>query len=98
MRKVMKRQELVFIRFGEKGTRFARPALPAEVAKKPDRVWTLYLEEDETKVPELPIVPVHRTNAFMEDYIHDWDWTAGVFRYRSRITEDPVWVLLEYEE
>lgn len=92
------RQELVFIRFGEKGTRICRPALPTAVAERPSRVWTLFRECDESSVPSLPIVPVHRVNAFMEDYVHDWDWNSGTFRYYSRITDEPVWILLEYKE
>ena len=91
------RQVLVFIKFGEQGTRLAAPAIPVRVPGEPSRVWTLWPETHEDKPPALPVVPVHRRNAFHEDYVHDWNIHNGMFRYYSRITDEPVWVLLEYD-
>ena len=98
------RQELVFVKFGPAEGRPLAPALPVALPValpngEPDRVWTLFKETDETRPPTLPIVPMHRHNAFAEDYMHDWNMDMkGRFRYASRITDEPVWVLLEYAE
>jgi hypothetical protein len=52
--------------------------------------------------PQLPFFPRHNVNAFMEDYIHDWN--VRVFEgqayldYYSRVADRPVWVLLEYRQ
>lgn len=92
------RQVLIFIKFGEQGTRICAPAIPVPVEGRPRRVWTMFMYCDESEPPTLPIVPVHRVNAFMEDYVHDWDVDRNNnFRYYSRITDEPVWVLLEYD-
>lgn len=93
------RQVLVYIKFGPKGTRIMAPSLPAEVEGKPSRVWTLFRDTDENAPPRLPIAPQHRVNAFKEDHVHDWVITnSGHFKYFSRVTDEPVWVLLEYDE
>lgn len=66
------------------------------------QVWTLYLNTDPSKPPQLPFFPRHNVNAFMEDYIHDWN--VRVFEgqayldYYSRVADRPVWVLLEYRQ
>ena len=73
-------------------------ALPLPLDKQPTRVYTLYFESKENKPPQLPFVPVHNKNAFIEDHIHDWSWNNGMFRYYSRVIDRPVWVLLEYDE
>lgn len=65
--------------------------------KRPFRVWTLFLETDPDKKPSLPITPSHRGNAFLEDYVHDWNIERGnVLRYYSRAIQDSVWILVEY--
>jgi hypothetical protein len=89
-------QELVFL------AEWHRPGIvpkakPVRVARRPDRVWTLFRDEDPLKPPALPFHPLHRVNAFAEDYVHDWDWRNGVFDFYSRVADRPVWVLLEYE-
>lgn len=75
-------------------------SIPGE-STKPARVWTLC-----DKV-SLPFHPQHGQNAFLEDFAHDWSWIEGqkrhegssvrAFRYFSRVTDPPVWVLLEFE-
>jgi hypothetical protein len=76
---------------------------------KPFRVWTLYQPvdldrsedstQDPTVTPTLPITPVHNYNAFLEDYVHDWQWyEGGKFRYYSRVARDRIWILVEYSE
>jgi len=52
---------------------------------------------DKNKPPELPYIPVHLKNAFLEDRVHDWDIVQGYFRYYSRISEGDIWILLELE-
>lgn len=59
------------------------------------RVWTLYTHENPDVRPELPYTPVHHTNAFLEDYVHDWTHRGGFLRYGSRASEGKVWILVE---
>lgn len=40
---------------------------------------------------------VHHENVFLEDYVHDWDWSLQKFRYYARV-EDAVDVLVVYAE
>ncbi|MFA5186542.1 MAG: hypothetical protein WC551_08720 [Patescibacteria group bacterium] len=91
-------QQLLFIGEWTKGgaTGLIPRALPCAVERKPDRVWTLYCNP--AAPPNLPFEPQHNVNAFYEDYMHDWNWRAGQFRYYSRVADRPVWVLLEYED
>jgi hypothetical protein len=68
------------------------------VAKKPSTVWTLYTQRGEADRPAIPFKPQHNVNAFLEDYVHDWEWANGKLRYYSRVVgaQDGVWLLLEY--
>ncbi len=97
----MSRQELLFVEFEPAETFSGFRALPVPVAfhrRDVDRVWTLYLHTDKTTRPDLPYRPVHRVNAFAEDYIHDWNIDNRGFRYASRVTDAPVWVLVEFKK
>lgn len=76
--------------------RGAMRAKPVRLAKKPDRVWTLSGHRDQSQPPTLPFYPTHGYDAFLDDYVHDWNWRSGVFRYYSRVANGPVWLLLEY--
>lgn len=95
----IRRQELVFVEFYDR-----KPGMPSKRAKPialpddevPARIWTLYKELDSDKRPKLPYHPVHNHNAFAEDYVHDWDVRDRKLHYYSRITETPMWLLLEY--
>jgi len=86
------RQEVVWIPPERRVPFVAPPWLPGV------RVWTLYDFTDPNVKPELPYNPVHHVNAFLEDYVHDWNVNNGVFRYYSRAVRDKVWVLIEYME
>jgi hypothetical protein len=97
----MPRQELIFLKNWSKPGH-AMKADPVPCPHEPSRIWTLFREEDETKPPTLPIVPVHRVNAFSEDYVHDWNWRRpgrgpAMLDYFSRIADGPVWILLEFD-
>lgn len=61
------------------------------------RIWTLFATDPDVK-PELPIVPRHHHNAFLEDYMHDWNHekARGYLRYASRAAEGSVWILVEH--
>ena len=89
------RQRLLYfpheLKMGERA-----PAVAVE--EKPSRVWTLYEETDPDREPELPIRPVHLRGAFLEDYVHDWNWKDGQMRYYTRVMPGRVWLLLEYED
>lgn len=66
--------------------------------ERPFRLWTLFRETNRDKRPELPIIPTHRGNAWLEDYTHDWSMVGpGAIKYFSRVMNCGVWVLLEYE-
>lgn len=92
------KQHLLFIEFGPAEGRPLAPAKPVPVAfKERDvaQVWTLFRHTDPDEPPLLPFQPVHRVNAFAEDLIHDWNIDhLGRFRYASRVTDQPVWVLV----
>jgi len=66
--------------------------------RKPKRVWTLYKVQSQEDLPTLPMVPRHMDNAFLEDYVHDWNWSKGRFKYSSRGSHGEQWLLLEFEE
>lgn len=88
-------QSLLFV--GDWDTKGVVPkAAPVRCEREPKRVWTLQHHTTVAGRPELPFAPVHLTNAFLEDKIHDWNWRAGVLTYRSRVADGPVWLLLEY--
>jgi hypothetical protein len=88
---VVLRQEILWIPEGRSVPR------PDPVMTGADtRVWTLFTHLDPKVMPELPFVPVHHHNAFLEDYIHDWNHTNGNFRYYSRAMDSGVWVLIEH--
>jgi hypothetical protein len=73
-------------------------ANPVDCPEEPDTVWTLYLETSKEAPPSLPMVPRHLHNAFLEDKVHDWNWANGQLRYRSRVMDRPVWLLLIYND
>lgn len=84
------------------GRLHASRSFPVDVegGKRPTRLWTLYAHTDPNVAPTLPYIPVHLNGAFLEDYVHDWDWNeTGVIRYYSRVISamDGVWLLLEWK-
>ena len=66
--------------------------------KKPKWLWSLIGEKKEEKKPKIPFIPIHRKNAFLEDYLHDWDIISNKLIYRSRFSDGGHWLLLEYGE
>lgn len=93
-------QRLYFVDFFDKDPAyFVRKAKPFQVdfsESDVKRVWTLYQYTDLENPPSLPYQPIHHRNAFAEDRIHDWTIDSkGLFRYASRVTDDPVWILIE---
>lgn len=72
------------------------------VSKRPSRLWTMVHARDPDKSPALPVTPRHHHNAFLEDYIHDWNWRVkddvALLKYYSRASDGRVWLLLEYDE
>lgn len=104
---VYTRQELVFLKEwiqpGQPGAGCVPKARRVPISERPGRIWTLFYEQDENKRPVLPIIPVHNRNAFLEDYVHDWNDVKGkdgqlMLDYSSRVIDRPVWILLEYEK
>lgn len=85
-------QKLLYVEEWVSNPPMPNRAKPIALKDKPKRIWTLFGE----KSPELPFVPVHNVNAFLEDFVHDWNWAGGKLRYYSRVTDRPVWILLEY--
>jgi hypothetical protein len=63
------------------------------LAQEPVRVATLLNEQAFLDGHYL----VHGRNVFLEDRLHDWQWTAGLFRYFTRVAERAD-VLVVYEE
>jgi hypothetical protein len=61
------------------------------------RIWSLYNHTDPNQKPDLPYTPVHHGNAFLEDYIHDWNHRQGILRYYSRAIFSNLWILVEFK-
>lgn len=90
------RQLLLWIPFATKGSiSIARPVPVDFTAKEVESVWTLPSSRNPSIPPVLPLHPVHGRGAFLEDYGHDWTVRGGNFIYRSRITDQPTWVLVQ---
>lgn len=97
--KLLLRQELLWIPLGkpvEGHDSILRVEPIPYTGKKPDRLWTLYEELYSNKKPELPYKPEHLKNAFLEDYVYDWDINNGFLHYYSRVTNGGNWALLEF--
>lgn len=64
------------------------------------KLYTLYEHNDQLLPPDLPYVPVHLQNAFIEDQGHDWshDEARGLLRYYSRVSNEAVWLLAIVED
>lgn len=96
------RQKLLWVPAMESNGGFGhkRCVLPMDgETVRPFRVWTLYGHTDEASPPSLPFSPVHLTNAFLEDRIHDWNiMPDGRLRYYSRVSTGQVWLLLEWKD
>jgi hypothetical protein len=89
-------QRLLWIPFTTKGSISIAKPVPVDFsAKDVKSVWTLTANRNPAVRPALPLHPVHGHGAFLEDYGHDWTIRAGNFIYRSRITDRPVWVMLQ---
>ena len=66
--------------------------LSIPLAEKPVRVATIINEQSFLENQFL----IHHKNVFLEDYIHDWNWQDGKFRYYTRVATKAD-VLLVYE-
>ena len=68
--------------------------------ERPRLLWMLYKHEDINNPPELPYFPKHLHNAFLEDYVHDWNIYGDnkKLKYYSRVSNGGHWVLLEFEQ
>lgn len=61
----------------------ANGRIALELARRPVRVATLL---DEAGFMDGHFL-LHNKTVFLEDRVHDWDWTAGKFRYYTRIAQ-----------
>lgn len=90
------RQRLLWIPFVKKGDIKLASPVPVDFSKKEvSAVWTLPSYQDPNSPPKLPFHPTHGKGAFLEDHGHDWSIRGGKLIYRSRITDEPVWVLVQ---
>lgn len=62
-----------------------------DVARKPAMVATLI---DEEKFVASGHRLTHLDTVFFEDFLHDWHWEDGKFRYTSRVADDADIVLV----
>lgn len=65
-----------------------------QLDRKPHRVATLINEKEFVDSGHQII---HNRTVFLEDYVHDWDWSKGRFRYYTRVA-DKADVLIIYAE
>lgn len=75
--KLMQADEYIILRDVEANGRIRIP-----LERKPIRVATLLNEEAFILSGG---VLLHNQNVFLEDRIHDWDWSDGKFSYYTRI-------------
>jgi hypothetical protein len=52
--------------------------------RKPIRVATILAED---LFNNLGHALIHKKTVFLEDYMHDWNWNNGLFRYYTRVAE-----------
>lgn len=91
------KQVLLFLsEWYKPGSVMAAKPVPLPPEGKPSCLWTL-CDNDPRCVPDLPFHPHHNVNAFLEDFIHDWNIRCGELIYRSRVAHGPTWILLEYD-
>jgi len=92
------KQKLIWIPEGEDvGATCKRvPPIPYK-GDIPKYLWSLPLCVDKDNPPDLPYLPVHFKNAFLESKIHDYDINGGMLRYYGCDTEGGIWALLEFE-
>lgn len=76
------------------GTKHANPLPLPPDGRKVERIWTVI---DREKLDAMG--PVHNVSAFLEDYVHDYQYQDGKLRYYSRVVEvdKPVDIVLDYE-
>lgn len=65
-----------------------------DLERKPHRVATLINEKEFVDSGHQVI---HNRTVFLEDYVHDWNWSNGKFRYYTRVAEKAD-VLIIYAE
>ena len=91
------KQKVIWIKWVPDSSRITGGVFePMKLKIKPLRVYTLFNETTKSRKPKLPITPVHRENCFYEDWIHDWNFHNGQFRYYTRVMDCSVWILVEY--
>lgn len=71
----------------------AKSAVRHAVGEQPIRVATLI---DRALFERTGLIRHHQT-VFLEDRIHDWDWSKGQFRYYTRVATEADVVLI-FEE
>ncbi len=72
--------------------------LPVSLSKRPTQLWSLYENTNKKEKPSEENVKLfHGKGAFLEDYVHDYDWDISkpnILRYYSRITTGGIWICL----
>ncbi len=63
--------------------------------RKPIRVATII---DEDEFVRSGGVLAHNRSVFLEDRIHDWDWSDGWLRYYTRVAEDAADIVVVFAE
>jgi hypothetical protein len=63
---------------------------------RPFLFWSLLGCTKENEPPLLPYIPISFSNAWLEDFIHDWNIVNGKLKYNSG-SEGNHWVLLEFK-
>lgn len=95
----MPRQELIWMPKSETARGHVPFSGGSNLPERPNRVWTLSYQTDESKPPTLPFTPVHNQTAFLEDFMHDWIIRSGNLYYFSRVVDlrqGGIWILLEW--
>lgn len=94
----VKRQMVLWVPYGPRAN-MTPGHQPVQLGERPWRVWSLFIvgHEAEDSPPPLPMAPVHGRGAYIESYVHDWDWKDGTLYFAARVPERGLWVLIEYD-
>jgi len=89
----------IFVYIPENGSNCRiKHKLPIRLSRRPIQLWSLYENTNEKEKPSEETINLsHRKGAFLEDYVHDYNWDISepdILRYYSRITTGNIWICL----
>lgn len=74
--------------------------MPQGEKECPKTIWTMLRYEHPSRPPPPDLPLRHGQTAFLEDILHDWNWSAtrpNELRYYSRVTKGGTWIALLFQ-